>query len=111
MSLKFCSVCKKTFDKKKLNHWMLNDQEGYICNDCLKDIQYFVQENAMPEWLIWQNLEHRDIDCVQIGIDYLDELPRTKETLDRLGKLEIKNCYLQEDIIDFCNGLEEELLR
>ena len=42
---------------------------------------------------------------------YLDELPKTKETLDRLGKLEVKNYYLQEDIIDFCNELEEELTR
>lgn len=111
MSLRFCSVCKKTFDKKKLNHWILNDQDGCICNDCLKDLQHFIQENAMPEWLIWQNLEHWDINSIRIGIDYLDELPRTKETLDRLGKLEVKNRYLQEDIIDFCNELEEELMR
>ena len=111
MSLRFCSVCKKPFDNKKLNRWILNDQEGYICNDCLIDIQHFIQENNMPEWLIWQNLEHWDINCIQIGIDYLDELPRTKETLERLGKLQIQNRYLQEDIIDFCNELEDELSR
>lgn len=111
MSLRFCSICKKTFDNKKLNHWILNDQDGYICNDCLKDIQHFIQENDMPEWVIWQNLEHWDINAIRIGIDYLDELPRTKETLDRLGKLEVKNRYLQENIIYFCNELEEELMR
>ena len=109
MSLKFCSICKKT--KHQLNRWVLNDFEGYICNDCLKDIQHFIQENDMPEWLIWQNLESANIDCVQIGIDYLDELPRTKETLDRLWKLEISNKYLQEDIISFCDELEMELGR
>lgn len=109
MSLKFCSICKKT--SNKLNKWVLNDSEGYICNDCLKDIQHFIQENDMPEWLIWQNLEHWNVDCIQIGIDYLDELPKTKETLERLGKLQIQNKYLQEDIIDFCNELEDELSR
>ena len=109
MSLKFCSICKKTANQ--LNKWVLNNSEGYVCNDCLKDIQHFIQENDMPEWLIWQNLEHWDINAIRIGIDYLDELPRTRETLDRLGKLEIQNKYLQEDIIDFCNELEEELMR
>ena len=109
MIRKFCSICKKT--KQQLNKWILNDSDGYICNDCLKDIQHFIQESDMPEWLIWQNLEHWDINSIQIGMDYLDELPRTKETLDRLGKLEVKNRYLQEDIIDFCNELEEELMR
>jgi hypothetical protein len=109
MSLKFCSVCKKIVDKKKLNHWAINDQEGYICNECLKDIQHFIQENTMPEWLIWQNLEHWDINCIQIGIDYLDELPRTKETLDRLGKLKITNSYLQADVNEFIEELEISL--
>ena len=109
MSLKFCSICKKI--SNQLNKWVLNSSKGCICDDCLKDIQHFIQENNIPEWLIWQNLEHWDINCVQTGIDYLDELPRTKETLDRLCKLELKNKYLQEDIIDFCNELEEELMR
>lgn len=111
MSLKFCSVCKKAADN--LNKWSLNDEKGYICSDCLRYMYHFINEEffPMPEWLIWQNLEHWDLNCVQMGIDYLDELPRTKETLDRLCKLEIKNRYMQEDIIFFCDTLEEELSR
>ena len=105
----FCSICKNT--KKQLNRWSLNDSDGYICTNCLKDIQHFIQENDMPEWMIWQNLEHWDINCIQMGIDYLDELPRTKETLHRLNKLDIKNYYLAGDVCDFCNELEEELSR
>ena len=107
MSLKFCSICKKT--KHQLNRWTLNDSEGYICKNCLRDIQHFIQENDMPEWLIWQNLESSNIDCIQIGIDYLDELPRIKETLDRLNKLEIANSYLQADIDEFTDELELSL--
>lgn len=104
MSLKFCSICKKT--KLQLNRWVLNDSDGYICNDCLKDIQHFIQENDMPEWLIWQNLESSNVDCIQIGIDYLDGLPKTSETLNRLSKLKITNSYLQIDIDNFIEELE-----
>lgn len=111
MSLKFCSICKKS--SSQLRHWELDSEEGNICKECLRDIQHFMYENyaPMPLDLIWNGLESECVSDVETAIGYLDGLPRTKETLDRLGKLEVKNFYLQEDIIDFCDELEEELLR
>lgn len=109
MSLKFCSICKKSTGV--LNHWVLNSEKGYICNDCLKDISHFIQENDMPEWLIWQNLENWNSDCVRIGIDYLDELPKTTETLNRLKNIKCCNSYLQKDIDEFIEELDAIILR
>lgn len=111
MGLKFCSICKKS--SSQLNHWELNSEEGSICKECLRDIQHFIDENyaPMPLDLIWNGLESECISDVETAIGYLDQLPKTKETLDRLDKIKVINYYLMSEISYFCDELEEELMR
>lgn len=108
---KTCNVCKQQHDDKKLTMWTLNHMSGYICDKCLRDIRHFidVEYANMPIDVIWDGLESSNYNDVEIAINYMDQLPRTMETLHRLEKIKIGNFYLMSDITYFCDELEEEL--
>ena len=112
--MKTCNICKKRVDET--TSWRLGKQTGSICNKCLRDIKHFIDENyyTMPLELIWQGLESWNVSEVETSLNYLDQLPRTSDTLERIDKIRVcrlNNEYVVTELMEFADELEEELSR
>lgn len=107
----YCCKCGK---KENLNHWFLDEEEGYICKECIdklnsllpsKDPEYVVEDVLK---MLQSNLNIAKYAAVEI----LYFLPRTWDTYTALKQcsVTIDNYYLQRDFEEYLSDLYTELV-
>jgi len=59
---------------------------------------------------IWDLLESDELCNNEIGLNYIDELPTSIDTISRLREIKMKNVYLQKDLEDLMYDMIARLL-